>query len=98
MKRGRGYYRSQRKRTIRRKRNLLYGIGGHDYWWAWTRGANGRLAKGKIHCSCPMCRRKSYDDPAVWDKRATGKAKDMISEYLSEEVMPYEGNDREKAE
>ena len=27
--------------------------------------------------SCPMCRRKSYDDPAVRDKRATGKAKDM---------------------
>lgn len=48
--------------------------------------------------SCPMCRRKSYDDPAVRDKRATGKAKDMISEYLREEVMPYEGNDREKAE
>ncbi len=48
--------------------------------------------------SCPMCRRKSYDDPAVRDKRATGKAKDMISEYLREEVMPYEGNDLEKAE
>ena len=50
--------------------------------------------------SCPMCRRKSYDDPAVRDrdKRATGKAKDMISEYLREEVMPYEGNDRKKAE
>ena len=48
--------------------------------------------------SCPMCRRKSYDDLAVRDKRATGKAKDMISEYLREEVMPYEGNDLEKAE
>jgi hypothetical protein len=54
MKRSRGYYRSQRKRTIQRKKNLLYSIGGHDYWWAWTRGANGRLAKGKIHCSCTM--------------------------------------------
>lgn len=48
--------------------------------------------------SCPMCRRKSYDDPAVRDKRTTGKAKDRISEYLREEVMPYEGNDFEKAE
>ena len=48
--------------------------------------------------SCPMCRRKSYDDPAVRDKRATGKANDRISEYLREEVMPYEGNDRKKAE
>ena len=46
----------------------------------------------------PYVPEKSYDDPAVRDKRATGKAKDMISEYLREEVMPYEGNDREKAE
>ena len=38
--------------------------------------------------SCPVCRSKSYDAPAVRDrdKRATGKAKDMISEYLREEV------------
>lgn len=50
--------------------------------------------------SCPVCRSKSYDAPTVRDrdKRATGKAKDMISEYLREEVMPYEGNDLEKAE
>ena len=26
--------------------------------------------KGKIHCSCWMCRRKSYDDPKIRDKRA----------------------------
>ena len=85
MKRDRGYTRSQRKRTIQRKRNLLYGIGGHDYWFAWTRGANGRLAKGKIHCSCPMCRRKSYDDPTVRDKRSMEKAAEMLREYLGED-------------
>lgn len=40
--------------------------------------------------SCPVCRSKSYDAPTVRDrdKRATGKAKDMISEYLREEVAP----------
>ena len=85
MKRDRGYYRSQRKRTIQRKRNLLYGIGGHDYWFAWTRGANGRLAKGKIHCSCPMCRRKSYDDPTVRDKRSMEKAVEMLRENLRDD-------------
>lgn len=93
MKRGRGYYRSQRKRTIQRKKDLLYGIGGHDYWWAWTRGANGRLAKGKIHCSCPMCRSKSYDDPTIRDKRAMGIAAEMLREYLREEDNPYERDD-----
>lgn len=93
MKRGRGYIRSQRKRTIQRKSKLLYGIGGQEYLWAWTRGDNGRLAKGKIHCSCPMCRSKSYDDPTVRDKRAVEKAKDMVSEYIREEAIPHERND-----
>lgn len=98
MKRGRGYYRSQRKRTIHRKKKLLYGIGGHDYWWAWTRGANGRLAKGEIHCSCPMCRSKSYDDPAIRDKRAMGIAEEMLREYLREEDDPYERDDPQQTE
>lgn len=90
MERDRGYYRSQRKRIIQRKQNLLYGIGGRDYWWSWTRGANGRLAKGKIHCSCPMCRSKSCDVSAVRDKRSIGKAAEMLREYLREEDDPYE--------
>ena len=87
MKRGRGYYRRQRKRTIRRKCKLLYGIGGQENLWAWTHGAKGRLAKGKIHCSCPLCRRKSCDEPTARDKRAAEKAKDMISEHRREEAM-----------
>ena len=93
MKRDRGYYRRQRKRAIQRKRQLLYGIGGHDYWFSWTRGANGRLSKGKIHCSCPMCRRKSYDDLTVRDTRSMRKAEEMISEYVREEETLYERND-----
>lgn len=84
MKRGRGYIRSQKEKAILRKSKLLYGIGGQEYLWARTRGAYGPLAKGKIHGSCPMCRSKSYDDPAVRDKRAAEKAKDMVSEYLGE--------------
>ncbi len=85
MKRGRGYYRSQRKRTIQRKERILHFWGSNEEVTAWERGANGRLAKGKIHCSCPMCRRKSYDDPTARDKRAMGKAKEMIREYFREE-------------
>ena len=93
MNQDRGYYRRQRKRTIQRKERILGFWGSPEEVESWERGAKGRLAKGKIHCSCPMCRRKSYDDPAVRDKRATGKAKGMIIEYLREEEMPCEGND-----
>ena len=96
MKRDRGYYRSQRKRTIQRKERILHFWGSSEEVTAWERGAKGRLSKGKIHCSCPLCRRKSYDYPTIRDKRATGKAKEMISEHLREEVMPCEGNDPEK--
>ena len=81
------------KKNYPAEKDLLYGIGGHDYWGAWTRGANGRLAKGKIHCSCPMCRSKSYDDPTIRDKRAMGIAAEMLREYLREEDNPYERDD-----
>jgi len=33
----------------------LYSHGRED-------GDTGRFAKGKIHCSCRMCRHKSYDN------------------------------------
>ena len=84
-RRDRGYYRSQRKRTIHRKQKLLYGIGGQEYLLAWTHGTDGRLAKGKIHCFCPMCRSKSYDEPAIRDKRSRVMASDMIEEFFSEQ-------------
>lgn len=80
MNRDRSYYREQRRRAIRRKEELLRKISGEEYVCAWTRGVPGRLAKGKIHCSCWMCRRKSYDDPQLRDKRAAMDAADQLSE------------------
>lgn len=79
MKRDNGYYRYQRKRTIRRKDRILHFWGSDEEVASW--GPKGRLSKGKIHCSCPLCRHKSYDDPTVRDKRASGKAKHMMLEY-----------------
>lgn len=63
MKRGKAYFRWQRIRCIQRKRKMLLRYGGYEYIEAWTQGKLGKLSKGKIHCSCPMCRRKSYDEP-----------------------------------
>ncbi len=98
MKRDNGYYRYQRKRTIRRKDRILHFWGSDEKVASWERGAKGRLSKGKIHRSCPMCRRKSYDDPTARDKRAMRKATEMIQGLLREEVIPHEGDDLEKAE
>ena len=80
MKRSQGYYRRQRKRTIQRKRGILLRTGGKELYKGWTRGAEGRLAKGKIHCSCPMCRTKSYDELGIRDKRDKEKAEWMVME------------------
>lgn len=93
MKRGTGYYRTQRRRTIKKKKRLLCRIGGQDYLQAWTRGENGRLSKGKIHCSCPMCRNKSYDNLTIRDKRSKERADEMILDITSEEVMLNERDD-----
>lgn len=79
MNRNRNYYRKQRKRAIHRKAQILLKLGGKEYLSAWARGAEGRFSKGKIHCSCWMCRRKSYDAPAIRDKR---KAADFAEQLL----------------
>ena len=79
--RNRNYYRQQRKRVIKRKVNILRKIGGEYYVNAWSGGVLGRFAKGKIHCSCRMCRCKSCDELTVRDKRKTIDALDQLSEY-----------------
>ncbi len=81
MVRDRAYYRYQRNRHIRRKLRILKGYGE----WiteGWTRNQPGRLAKGKIHCSCPMCREKYYDDPRLSDKRHILAANQQANEYF----------------
>jgi len=65
----RAYHRWQRQRTINRKVGVLNRIGGDEYVIAWTRGMAGRLAKGKIHCSCAMCRSKSSDQISLRDAK-----------------------------
>lgn len=80
MNRDRSYYRKQRKRTIHRKEGILRRIGGDEYICAWACGATGRFAKGKIHCSCWMCRRKSFDDLQLRDKRMAMNTAEQLRE------------------
>ena len=84
MKRDRDYFRKQRQRAIHRKERILRRIGGEDYVRAWSRGASGRFAKGKIHCSCPMCRMKSYDELTRRDKRMALSAQHQLRDMESE--------------
>jgi hypothetical protein len=69
LRNNRGYLRWQRKRIIKKKFGILKRLGGEELVMAWTNGELGRLAKGKIHCSCWMCRIKSYDQVTHRDAR-----------------------------
>ncbi len=87
MERDRAYYRYQRKQHIKRKMGILLRVGGKEHLTAWSRDEYGRLPKGKIHCSCWMCRAKSYDEPTMSDWRAQVGAEQQVQEYvLYEEV------------
>lgn len=65
VKRSRAYCRKQMLKHINRKvyiftkiwRNEKLYVPAHYY------------SKNKVHCSCPMCRRKSYDYPKLSDLR-----------------------------
>ena len=69
MNRTRDWHRFQRKRAIARKAGILRRNWGAEEVLLWTGGKLGRLSKGKIHCSCWMCRRKSRDEHSASDKR-----------------------------
>lgn len=92
MSRTRSWRRFQRNRAIHHKSMIL-----RDYWKLnypdyWTPERYGVLSKGKVHCSCWMCRRKSYDDPCMMDKRhALSQDQSQIAyETDPEEVTGHE--------
>ena len=70
MNREKSYYREMRKKHINRKKRIVkkaYSLIDNYY------EHDGMYSKGKIHCSCWMCRRKSYDEATMMDKRNAGK-------------------------
>ena len=88
MEKDRGYYRYQRKQHIKRKMGILRRIGGQQDLDAWTGGGYyGVLAKGKIHCSCWMCRSKSYDSWSHSDQKMFLLGDLQVDEYLRYEEV-----------
>lgn len=83
----RSYYRYQRNRAIQRKHRILI------CRWGWTEVKKlyskdnkegislGKLSKGKIHCSCWMCRRKSYDEYSHRDKKRMSGMEEQLRDY-----------------
>lgn len=82
MKRSRGYFREQRRKAIQRKfliekKRLGSPIANEIY----DERKKGQLDKGKIHCSCPMCRTKTYDELSHRDKVKLLKANQQLIQY-----------------
>jgi len=80
LNREKAYYRYQRARAIRKKKGICKRLGGDDMVQAWAGNKPGRLSKGKIHCSCCMCRTKSYDEKKISDKRKDESAYQQITQ------------------
>lgn len=70
MERNKAYYRYQRERNIEKKyskRKKLWGTEMTESYY--SSNPKGELSKGKIHCSCPMCREKSYERKSHRDRK-----------------------------
>lgn len=58
-----------RFRTIERKKRIIQ---QQNNYWSFKH--EGELSKGKIHCSCPMCRHKFKDQASLPDVRRSDAA------------------------
>ena len=74
--RTRDYIRRQRWAHISRKKRIIHSQ--NDYW---NFRHDGELSKGKIHCSCWMCRRKSYISAKMSDARNAARDIDMMEDF-----------------
>ena len=75
--RDRGYLRKMRNRAIHRKKNISHNIYGSDWY-----KNDGMYSKGKIHCSCPICKySKVYDLPTHKTDLEDLEYKDALNDY-----------------
>lgn len=73
--------RYERFRHINRKKRI---IKEQNNYWHYKH--EGMLSKGKIHCSCWMCRQKSYDSLKISDIRKIDKMNADLDDF-------FKGND-----
>lgn len=70
----------ERRRAIHRKAGILRRIWGTAEVNLRTGCKTGKLSKGKIHCSCWMCRHKSRDEHRASDLRKESSLRQQIKE------------------
>jgi queuine/archaeosine tRNA-ribosyltransferase len=82
MKRNRGDYREQRERAIARKFSIQRKrMGIKEANEIYDKRRKSQLGKGKIHCSCPMCRAKSYDELSHRDQAHIENCLQQLKEF-----------------
>ena len=69
--------RYERFRHINRKKRI---IKEQNNYWHYKH--EGMLSKGKIHCSCWMCRTKSYDSLKISDLRKIEKMNADLDDFF----------------
>lgn len=79
------YLRHQRERAIKRKEKIIKSVFqiAADEYESSVRNRRGRLDKGKVHCSCRMCRYEKFH--GIKKDKDKVKLKDMqsqIDEYV----------------
>lgn len=91
MKRNRGYYRKQRAKFIARKISIQKKkMGIKEVNKIYDERRKGQLGKGKIHCSCPMCRTKSYDELSRRDQAELERSIQQLKEFYDLEKCQVE--------
>ena len=81
MKRDRGYFREMREKHIKRKKKI-----SKHYCWHYK--FDGQYSKGKIHCSCPMCRNKTGG--GAWTPEPNWKHSDAVTiKAMDQEMREY---------
>lgn len=84
MNHSRGYYRRMRKKHINRKKKIC-----SKYHSGWEYPYDGMYSKGKIHCSCPLCRGKDWRGrhiKTLQEKRFEDKMKAQIDSFEDEMI------------
>lgn len=79
--RNRAYLRKQRARHINRKLHIARDVWKAQDWVDAPDFAPGTFAKGKIHCSCPLC---AFSGTTMSDKRKLRQMENQLMEFWSE--------------
>lgn len=73
MQRTRDYTRKMRAKHIKRKKSIVH----HWKWFGEYYPHDGMYSKGKIHCSCRMCRGKDYNGNHILTKQEIASIEKM---------------------